>query len=316
MFIPYVNCTFSLDTDPVTSSQGTRIRAMIHEWDMTAEHTCSCLYDEFKRSVDESECLDDAKQIVSLLNICQDDVARSKYPLQAHIYIRLACRLYIQSPEPSTHPTYIWDYNASHLTIYSTPGSFVRVTCIWNPPLNHWPKSRTYNAMWGLLVAEVSFPSCYFSLDPDSTHPPLGQGLWYWSQPMGCSNSEGLLGEGWLDNATEIEAREGVCLQSCAVQDHQQHARHWPWVIGISNRSLHYPNEWSGVKKATFYIILGRQGYPRWRGTQGSTWQVRGGWPSYKAECHQWNRDEEGELHAHWYVFHYPNASLALPQAV
>jgi len=32
---------------------------------MTAEHAFSCLYDELKHSVDESECLDDTKQIVS-----------------------------------------------------------------------------------------------------------------------------------------------------------------------------------------------------------------------------------------------------------
>jgi hypothetical protein len=42
---------------------------------MTAEHGFSCLCDEHKRSDDESGHLDDAKQIASQLNCCQDDVA-------------------------------------------------------------------------------------------------------------------------------------------------------------------------------------------------------------------------------------------------
>jgi len=47
---------------------------------MTAEHAFSCLCDELKRSVEESGCLEDAKQIVSQLNCSQDDVAGSRKP--------------------------------------------------------------------------------------------------------------------------------------------------------------------------------------------------------------------------------------------
>jgi len=47
---------------------------------MTVEHACHCLRDEHKRLVDESGCVDDAKEIDSSLNIRQDDVARSSKP--------------------------------------------------------------------------------------------------------------------------------------------------------------------------------------------------------------------------------------------
>jgi len=60
-----MNRAFSLDTDPVTSSQGTITRARTNECDITAEHAFSCLCDELKRSVDESGRLDNAKQHVS-----------------------------------------------------------------------------------------------------------------------------------------------------------------------------------------------------------------------------------------------------------
>jgi len=60
-----MNCAVSLDTNPVTSLQGTRTRARTNEWDVTAEHALSCLCDERKCSVDQSGLLDDAKQIVS-----------------------------------------------------------------------------------------------------------------------------------------------------------------------------------------------------------------------------------------------------------
>jgi len=45
---------------------------------MTAELAFSCLCDEFKRSVDKSGHLDDAKKILSQLNRSQDDVAGSR----------------------------------------------------------------------------------------------------------------------------------------------------------------------------------------------------------------------------------------------
>jgi len=64
-FVPYMNCGFSLDTDPWSSSWGTDTSARSNEWDMTAEHGFSCLCDELKCSVDESGHLDDAKQIAT-----------------------------------------------------------------------------------------------------------------------------------------------------------------------------------------------------------------------------------------------------------
>jgi hypothetical protein len=53
---------------------------------MTAEHAFGCLYDELKRSVDESGRLDDVKHIASQLNCSQDDVAGSRKPSKP-IYI-------------------------------------------------------------------------------------------------------------------------------------------------------------------------------------------------------------------------------------
>jgi len=54
-FVPYVNCAFPLDTDPARSWRSTSAIAMTNEWDMTAEHGLSYVYDELlKRSVDES----------------------------------------------------------------------------------------------------------------------------------------------------------------------------------------------------------------------------------------------------------------------
>ena len=53
---------------------------------MTAEHNFGSLCDQLERSVDESGCLDDAKQVVFLLNCSQDDVAGSRKPSKP-IYI-------------------------------------------------------------------------------------------------------------------------------------------------------------------------------------------------------------------------------------
>jgi hypothetical protein len=53
---------------------------------MAGEHAFICLCDELKYSVNESGCLDDAKQIASLLNCSQDDVARTRKPSKP-IYI-------------------------------------------------------------------------------------------------------------------------------------------------------------------------------------------------------------------------------------
>jgi hypothetical protein len=75
-----MNSAFSLDTDPATSSWGTRTRSRANKWDMNAEHAFSCLCDELKHSVDELGHLDDGKQIAPFLNSSPDDVARSRIP--------------------------------------------------------------------------------------------------------------------------------------------------------------------------------------------------------------------------------------------
>jgi len=64
-FVPDMNLGFFLDTNSMTSSQGSITAAWKTAWNMAAEHAVSCLSAEFKCTVDESECLDDAKQIVS-----------------------------------------------------------------------------------------------------------------------------------------------------------------------------------------------------------------------------------------------------------
>jgi len=79
-FVPCLNCAFSLYTDPVTPSLGTRNGAKTNDSDRTTEYTFGCLCDELKRAVDESRSLDDAKQILSELNCSQDDFAGSQNP--------------------------------------------------------------------------------------------------------------------------------------------------------------------------------------------------------------------------------------------
>jgi len=124
-FIHYMNSAIPLETNLATSLRGTRTRARTTEWDMTAEDAFRCLFDEHKRSVDKSGCLDDAKQIVSELNSSQDDVAGSRKPLQSHLYICLACPPYLQSLEPLTHPPHLSYCIASPLTLYSTLPTYV-----------------------------------------------------------------------------------------------------------------------------------------------------------------------------------------------
>jgi len=67
---------------------------------------------------------------------------------------------------------------------------------------------------------------------------------------------------------------------------------------------------------ASLEAVHGRQDYPRWSETEGSTGRVRGGWPTLKEELDRRNPDQEEEICAHWYVFHRPNASFALPDDV
>jgi len=64
-FIPYKTRTLSFDSDPVMSSWGARNRLRITEWDTTAEHAVWCLWDEFKRWVNELGHFDNVKQSVS-----------------------------------------------------------------------------------------------------------------------------------------------------------------------------------------------------------------------------------------------------------
>jgi len=56
-----MNSAFFLDTDPAMSSRGTRTKARICEWDMTAEHAFQYPCDGPKCSVDESGRLDNDK---------------------------------------------------------------------------------------------------------------------------------------------------------------------------------------------------------------------------------------------------------------
>ena len=60
---------------------------------MTAEYAFRCLFDELKRSVDESGRLDDAKTIISYLDISQDDVAGSRKPSKPIYPFSLAAHL-------------------------------------------------------------------------------------------------------------------------------------------------------------------------------------------------------------------------------
>jgi len=119
-FVPYMNRAISLDTDPATSLSCKSTGARTNHRDMTAEHAISCLCDKLKCSVDESGCLEDGNQIFSKLTSCQDDVARSRKPLQAHLYIWLGCPPYLQSPEPLTHPPHLCYRIAWPLMMYST----------------------------------------------------------------------------------------------------------------------------------------------------------------------------------------------------
>jgi len=120
-----MDCTFSFDTHPATSSWGTKTWARTNEWDMTAEQGFSCVCDEHKHSVDESGRLDDVKQIASWLNCSQDDVAGSRKPSMPK-YIRLACPLCLQYPAPSTNPSHLCYRIASPSMIYSTLPTLVQ----------------------------------------------------------------------------------------------------------------------------------------------------------------------------------------------
>ena len=92
-FVSYMNRAFSMNTDPATSSWGSRTRARRNKRDMTAEHALSHLCDGLKHSVDESGSLDCAKQSVSKLNCTQDAVARSRIPSKPIYIFALAADL-------------------------------------------------------------------------------------------------------------------------------------------------------------------------------------------------------------------------------
>jgi len=85
-FVCYMNCAFSMTTDPAMWLLGTKPSANINEWGMTPEHASSCVCEELKHSLHESRHLDDATQIVPLLNCSQDHVTRTRKPSKP-IYI-------------------------------------------------------------------------------------------------------------------------------------------------------------------------------------------------------------------------------------
>jgi len=116
-FVRCLNCAFSLDIEPAMLERGTT-RAMTNEWDMTAVHTVNCHCDEFKYSVDETDCLANAREIVSYVNSSQYTVTGSRYPLVSHIYIFLACPLCLPCPDRWTHPTHLCYRIAWPFTIY------------------------------------------------------------------------------------------------------------------------------------------------------------------------------------------------------
>jgi len=142
-FVSYMTSAFSLDTEPATSSRGTRTRARTNDWDMTKEHAFSCLCDEPKHSVDESGLLDDAKQIASKLNCSKDNVARSRKPSKP-IYIFALPAHHTYNLQNLRH-TLLTSATASHHPWWYIQHSqcLFRVTSIWYPPLNHWPPLRT-----------------------------------------------------------------------------------------------------------------------------------------------------------------------------
>jgi len=56
-FVPHMNRESSLDTYPATSLLGAWSSAATNQWDLTVEHVFHSLFDELKRSVDESMAL-------------------------------------------------------------------------------------------------------------------------------------------------------------------------------------------------------------------------------------------------------------------
>jgi len=126
-FIPYMNRVFTLANNSSMSSQGRRTTARSNMGVMAAELVCCWLCDKRNRSVDESGCLDHAKHIVSLHNSSQDDVARSRNPLQAYIFIRLAWTPCWQFPEPFTHSPHLCYRITSPSMIYSIVPTLVLI---------------------------------------------------------------------------------------------------------------------------------------------------------------------------------------------
>jgi len=136
-FVPYTNHAFLIDTNPATSSRGTKTRARIDEWDMSAAHACNCLHDEHKCSVNKWGRWDDAKQIVTKLNCSKDDVAASKKPSKPIYIFTLLAHLtyYLQT---FRHPILTSDTSSPHPWWYiKYSWCLFKVTTIWYPPLNY-----------------------------------------------------------------------------------------------------------------------------------------------------------------------------------
>jgi len=70
-----MNYAFYLVTDPAMPLRGMRTGARSNEWNMTVGHGFRYPCDEVKYSVNELGCLDDVKQLVTLLKSSHDGVA-------------------------------------------------------------------------------------------------------------------------------------------------------------------------------------------------------------------------------------------------
>ena len=193
-FVLYINFGCCLDTDPGTSSLGTRPRGRTNKWGTTAEHAISCLCGELMYSINKSGHLDNVKHIVSKLNCNQDDVARSrKRSKSIYIFASPAHLTYNLQNLQHMHLTSATAWHHSWQYIQHT-WCLLRVTCIQYPPLNHWPQLRTQTGMWCLLVVKISHCRKYHNPDCDSTSLRHAWERWCWSQPLGSRTHGDLAG--------------------------------------------------------------------------------------------------------------------------
>jgi len=194
---------FSLDTDPATSSWGTRPSARANEWDIDAQHAFGCLWDELKHSGNESGRWDVANKSfpcgisAQIMSLDQENPSKPIYIFAqpAHLTDNLQ-NLWHTLLTSTTASHHLWRYVQHSWPLFW-------VTSICYPPLTHWPMLRTEIVMWCLVVAMISHHWCKFNPVADTTSLRLGRQRWCWSQPMGTRNHGDLAGEGWLGNETE-----------------------------------------------------------------------------------------------------------------